>query len=185
MSVFSEALPHSTISVEKILSLRHCSSFSCPLCSLVAKKLNLLCDSHDRREVDFCVKASCSQPKQLKKWRKPWDFCLVPCWSGTTCLTTVIREHLSDLLLLVGTTDSSSATHPARGSAEMKTTAIYFLGRCMGQEVPVLPWTWTLGGTETANHLRRKRENSGDKLKTLMLSEGGLLCMFGCESPDV
>lgn len=61
--LFSEALPHSTISVEKMLSLRHCSSFACPLCSLDAKKLNLLCDSHDRREVDFCVKASCSQPK--------------------------------------------------------------------------------------------------------------------------
>lgn len=64
--------------------------------------------------------------------------CLVPCWSGATCLTTVIREWLSDLLLLVGTTGSSSAAYPARGSAELKTMAICFSGRHLGQEVPVL-----------------------------------------------
>lgn len=76
----------------------------------------------------------------VEQMRKVMGFlCLVSCWGGATCPTTVIREQLSDLVLLVGTTTgSSSATYPAGGSAEIKTTAICFSGRRVGHEVPVL-----------------------------------------------
>lgn len=86
----------------------------------------------------------------VEQMRKVMGFlCLVSCWGGATCPTTVIREQLSDLVLLVGTIQVQALPHTLLGTQQrlkqllsaflvdvwvMKSQSCFELGLWEGQE---------------------------------------------------